>query len=116
MGSLNYGEFINCDEGITRLRGNSPLYKKLLGLFADGLEMERLEKALEQGDLKEAELAAHSLKGIAGNLSMRPLFAESEAFLYDMHIGADCAQSLLRFKDVFEKTREAAGECLKSLP
>jgi HPt (histidine-containing phosphotransfer) domain-containing protein len=117
MRALENGScYIDFESCMKRLKGNVSLCKKLLELFIKCGEIERLEKVLAEGDAKEAELAAHSLKGIAGNLSMHSLFEESEIMLEKIRLGKCCVHSLAHYKSVFERTWEAAGECLQNLP
>jgi HPt (histidine-containing phosphotransfer) domain-containing protein len=46
------------------------LYKKLLGKFKDGNYYERLKEMLLSGGKEEAIAMAHTLKGVAANLSL----------------------------------------------
>jgi len=66
---------IDVNSAMERLEGNESLFFKLV---ADLLEMyqnefPRIQAALGKGDLAEASLWVHSLKGVAGNLSADPL-------------------------------------------
>ncbi len=45
-----------------------------VGLLAKEPSFEKLQTALANGNLKEAFDAAHSLKGVLGNLALTPLF------------------------------------------
>lgn len=57
-----------------RFLGNEAMYKRLLGmLFADE-NMAKLDQALRQGDLERAFEAAHTLKGVAGNMGLKPFY------------------------------------------
>ena len=69
------------EEGLSRLAGNRKLYVKLLRDLAkdhagDG---EIIRNALETGDKEQARALAHTLKGIAGNLSARGVYEASAA-------------------------------------
>ena len=62
------------DEGLSRCVNNEAFYLRLVGMaLADG-NFETLSSALAEGDLRRAFEAAHSLKGVLGNLSLTPLY------------------------------------------
>ncbi|MEG2934291.1 MAG: Hpt domain-containing protein [Gordonibacter sp.] len=62
---------IDYAEAMDRFGGNAALYRRLAVKFLDDQHIEALEKALEASDIEQAFREAHSLKGIAGNLSFR---------------------------------------------
>ena len=63
-------EGIDTAAGLSRVGGNAALYRRLLGKM--GREFPsvpgRIQAALEAGDQRAAEIAAHSVKGAAGNV------------------------------------------------
>lgn len=65
---------INHAEAMERFGGNEALYLRLASKFLNDPHFAGLEGALEQGDLEAAQREAHSLKGVAGNLSFDTLF------------------------------------------
>ncbi len=69
------------DEALDRLRGNEKLYIKLLGELAHthADDCARIKEALSAQDLGGARALAHTLKGIAGNLSARRLHSAAAA-------------------------------------
>jgi len=64
-------------EGLKRLRGNQPLYRKLLLDFGAKYTKVAAEirQVLDAGDLKQAHSLIHNLKGLAGNLAATELQA-----------------------------------------
>lgn len=66
--------YINLEEGLGRLRGNKKIYKTLLGTFLKNDSMTTLQNALDSGDADAAAMAAHTIKGMAGNLSFTALY------------------------------------------
>jgi len=67
---------IDMEAGIRRLQGNKKLYKELLKKFAhkySGIAAD-IKESLARGETQEAALLAHSLKGMAGNLSATGLY------------------------------------------
>lgn len=59
---------------LDRMMGNERLLARLLGKFLDDASFPRLEKALAAHDTKAAVDAAHTLKGVAGNLSVTTVY------------------------------------------
>ena len=72
-------DFININDAMTRLNNNKKLYIMLLKKF-DGKKMldELLEK-IQGGDIAGAAAAAHTIKGLAANLSLADLRAKAES-------------------------------------
>ena len=66
---------INVDTALERFLRNSALWEKYLRRFPDDPNYALLCQAMEQGDMEAAFTAAHTLKGVAGNLSLDALFA-----------------------------------------
>lgn len=66
---------IDVDDALARLMQNEGLLMRLLRAFLQDANFARLQEALAKGDISSAFTAAHTLKGVAGNLSMKDLFA-----------------------------------------
>ena len=62
------------DSGLARCMKNEAFYLKLVGKAVDEAAFGKLEDAIAAGDLDAAFEAAHSLKGVAGNLSLTPIY------------------------------------------
>lgn len=67
----NYGA--NTDEAISRLMGNESFYLMLIPKIFDDKNFEALSTGIREGDLGKAFDAAHSLKGVLGNLELTPI-------------------------------------------
>ncbi len=67
----------NVDEGITRCIGNEGFYLRMVNMALDMDTYDKLAAAVEAGDLTAAYEAAHSLKGVLGNVSLGPLSEEA---------------------------------------
>ena len=64
----------NTDEGLARCINNEDFYFRMIRMaVADG-GYAKLSDAIEKKDLDAAFEAAHGLKGILGNLALKPLF------------------------------------------
>lgn len=62
-------------DGLKRCLGMEEFYLELVGSALDDTQLIRLGNALSANDLDAAFEAAHSLKGVYGNLSLTPLYA-----------------------------------------
>ena len=68
--------YVDVADGAKRVMNNTKLYIKLLLKFRDGTNLSDLEAALTEGDLKKAQDAAHTIKGVSANLSLPELFKQ----------------------------------------
>lgn len=88
----NYDQFfdklkrvgVNTDKTIDRFGGMSDLYAKFLTEFADTERFEEIYSCIAQGNYPQAEMCAHKLKGVLGNLGMEELFSEAELVMKDI--------------------------------
>ena len=65
---------IDYADAMDRFGDNEALYKRLAGKFTTDTHFAELEEALACNDIDAAYRAAHSLKGVAGNLSFSQLY------------------------------------------
>lgn len=65
---------IDVDEALERMMGSEALLERLLGKFLEDRNFPALREALDDGDTDRAVTAAHTLKGVCGNLSMTELY------------------------------------------
>jgi HPt (histidine-containing phosphotransfer) domain-containing protein len=66
-------EFVNLPELLDRVENDEDLLAELLALFQEDLPESRaaLQTAIDRGNLRDIERAAHRLKGMLANLSAR---------------------------------------------
>ena len=69
--------YINEDEGKKRVMNNGKLYAKLLTKFKTDTNLNDLVTFAGAQDWEKAQGAAHTIKGIAANLSLTELFNQS---------------------------------------
>ncbi|MDR0323531.1 MAG: Hpt domain-containing protein [Treponema sp.] len=69
--------YVNVEEGTKRVMNNTKLYAKLLGKFKDDKSLTDVKNFLDAGDFEKAKAAAHTLKGLAANLSLIELFNQT---------------------------------------
>lgn len=66
---------VDYTEAMERFAGNASLYERLILKFLNDPHYENLQKALAENNIDQAFREAHSLKGVAGNLSFTALYA-----------------------------------------
>ncbi|BDF69187.1 hypothetical protein CE91St41_01680 [Oscillospiraceae bacterium] len=59
---------------MARFMGNEAMYRKFLGMLFQDQNLQKLGDALEGGDMQAAFEAAHTLKGVVGNMGLTPLY------------------------------------------
>lgn len=65
---------IDIESALERMMGSEALLERMMGKFLDDPQYPALRAALEAGDMERAVSAAHTLKGVCGNLSMTELY------------------------------------------
>lgn len=75
---------IDVDEALGRFMGSEPLLLKFLRRFPEDENFPLLRQALEARDTVRAFEAAHTLKGVTGNLSMREFYRQLAALVEDL--------------------------------
>ena len=65
---------IDIESALERMMRSEALLERMMGKFLDDPQYPALRAALEAGDVERAVSAAHTLKGVCGNLSMTELY------------------------------------------
>ncbi|MDE6627528.1 MAG: hypothetical protein K2K56_14330 [Lachnospiraceae bacterium] len=65
---------VDIDDGLKRLGGNESLYNRLLGSFVKTMKEQIVEPDFDCTDYTGTTERAHTIKGIAGNLSITPVY------------------------------------------
>ena len=69
--------YIDWNDGIKRVMNNVKLYTRLLDKFKTGTNLNDLAAALGAQDYEKAQAAAHTVKGVAANLSLMELYKQA---------------------------------------
>ena len=64
---------IDVKGALGRMMGNEKLFVRIMKKFPNDASFGNLKAALEQKDYESAFEQAHALKGVSGNLGLRPL-------------------------------------------
>jgi len=62
---------------VKRFMGNEAMYERFLGKFLKDENYAKLIRELEQKNYEEAFKCAHTLKGVAANLGLTPIYTAS---------------------------------------
>ena len=100
--------YVNYEEGVRRVLNNSKLYIRLLAKFKAETNLDDLQAALGAGDMERAQAAAHTIKGIAANLSLMELYRQ--ALEIETRIKARSVE-----EGALETVRKAFDETVKSV-
>ncbi|MCL2180372.1 MAG: Hpt domain-containing protein [Treponema sp.] len=96
--------YINVDEGKKRVMNNAKLYAKLLNKFKDDPNIHDIETALKAGEIENARNSAHTLKGLAANLSLTELFKQTLELETQIKAGSINMEQFAVVKETYEKT------------
>jgi HPt (histidine-containing phosphotransfer) domain-containing protein len=107
-------KYIDMETGLGRVRGNSVIYKKMLGMFLNSKEFEALEEALTAKDCQKAADVAHAIKGLTGNLSLTLLFEESTKLMNQLRAGSYEEATLLNYRGILARTREEVKKVVEA--
>ena len=97
-------EYINAEEGKKRVMNNAKLYAKLLTKFKADTNLEDLSAFAEAEEWDKARISAHTLKGIAANLSLTELFNQSLDIEAQIKNKAVKTESLEKIRTCFAET------------
>ena len=113
---LSFMPYINVQQGLERIRGNKKIYSKMLKSFKTNTTFSELLKAVESGNIPAAQLQAHSLKGLAANLSLDKIVEISTPFELMLRRGQlepDIAYTLKEAVDGVIERIDSLIECLE---
>jgi HPt (histidine-containing phosphotransfer) domain-containing protein len=108
-------QYIDKEEALGRIRGNTKLYAKMLKMFLASEDFEKITTSFEAGDINAAEAAVHSVKGTSGNLSLKVLFAVCVRFMDELRAGQMNKATFGEFQKELATTVTHINELLPTL-
>ena len=91
---------LHVQEALDRFMGNEPLFLSFVRQLPEKLAFTRIRESLEREDEESFYMDVHSLKGLAGNLSIVPI--------------NDCAQAILaEFRTSKFKNKKKLSELIR---
>jgi HPt (histidine-containing phosphotransfer) domain-containing protein len=103
---------INQEEGLKRLMNNKKLYTKLLNKFKAETNLDELKRFIETQDYENAQISAHTLKGVSGNLSLTALYEQAVAIESQIKDRSLDEGAVTAFIDCFNNTMRAIDEVI----
>jgi HPt (histidine-containing phosphotransfer) domain-containing protein len=104
--------YIDYEDGKKRVMNNAKLYVRLLAKFKADTKLDNLEAALAAGDMEKAQSEAHTIKGVAANLSLAELFKQSLELETQIKTKAVNPGQMETIKTVFAKTLEEVDKVI----
>ena len=104
--------YIDIEDAKQRLLGNMGLVVKMLQKFVDKPNLSELADAIEKSDYNTAALVAHTIKGVAANLSFKDLYNKAQLLETSLKEGQMDEALYSQVKDSLEKTIEAAQKVI----
>jgi two-component system sensor histidine kinase/response regulator len=92
--------YIDLDEGLGRVMKNEKLYTKLLNKFITDTNPDEMLAAVQAAEYEKAQVMAHTLKGIAANLSLTELFKQTLEL-----------ETRIKERSVSQETQESIKKC-----
>jgi HPt (histidine-containing phosphotransfer) domain-containing protein len=96
--------YIDVEEGSKRVMNNTKLYARLLTKFKDDQNIKNIETALAAGDLPNAQISTHTLKGLSANLSLTELNTQVKELEAQIKAGAAKPDQYEIVKTVYSQT------------
>jgi len=103
---------MDVQDALPRVGNMLALYKKLINSFLNDKSYDDFKAALAANDIKKMQFAAHTVKGIAANLSLKRLFKVSydiDAALKNEQINQEAVAAL---DQIYLDTRAEAEKYL----
>jgi HPt (histidine-containing phosphotransfer) domain-containing protein len=106
--------YVNVDDGLKRIMNNTKLYVKLLVKFKEDTNLSGLESALASGDNAKAQVFAHTLKGIAANLSLTELQKQALEIETQIKSGSVNPNQINTVKNIYNQTIAEVDKVIES--
>ena len=104
--------YINEEEGKKRVMNNGKLYAKLLTKFKNDTNLNDLFAYTNAQDWEKARGVAHTIKGIAANLSLTALYEQSMEVESQVKENSIKPESLEKIKNCFSETLIAVEQVI----
>ena len=107
--------YVDYDDALVRVRGNRRVYKTLLSVFLKDDHIPALTEQLQSGDRENAARTAHTLKGIAANLSLTALYNATLGIELSLRNDQSAEKGLIELEKARVNTRRCVEHLLNTL-
>jgi HPt (histidine-containing phosphotransfer) domain-containing protein len=108
-------KYIDVDDALVRMCGNKKIYAMTLNMFLSSEELDKFDEALLKNDLSGAGGCIHTLKGVAGNLSLTELYNQSEPLIQKLKRGELDSALIENYRATHALTRGFVKEIIPQL-
>lgn len=113
------GRYVDVADGLSRIRNNKRVYRMILSSFVQDTHYDELRAQLALGDAEAVRVTAHTIKGLAANLSLPALLELTLVFEARLKAAIALGSSALPdagpMGEAMEKTVECIGIVLQHL-
>ena len=99
-------EYINMEEALKRVAGNTNIFKKLIASYKNNTYAEKLIEDHNGGNIEEGVKSAHTIKGVTANLSFTRLNELSVKIEACLKNGGLCPELIAELDEADKLTRE----------
>ena len=92
-----------------RFMGSEEIFKEFLDMLFEDENLQRLGSALAEEDLPAAFEAAHTLKGVVGNMGLVPLYEAVCAIVEPLRKEEPCRDYPVLYKKILAEFQAVAG-------
>jgi HPt (histidine-containing phosphotransfer) domain-containing protein len=107
--------YLDVKEGMGRIGNNKALFSRLLDTFVKDTNWQKLCDALAADDVEAAAAAAHAIKGIGANLSMKVLHAAATELEQTLKAGSKDDALLEKLRIARDETLDVVAEAKAEL-
>jgi HPt (histidine-containing phosphotransfer) domain-containing protein len=104
--------YVDFADGLKRMMNNAKFYVKLLTKFNNETKIDDLLAALTEENMEKAQNAAHTVKGVAANLSLTELYRQSLELENQIKARAVDANQIETVKTVFAATMQEINKVI----
>ena len=102
---------LDTQKALERFMGNEALFLSFVERLPEKLDLTHIQQALEQGNDEAFYMGIHNMKGLAGNLSIEPIFDCTQAMLVEFQASGFLHRQKLRA--LLRETEEASRALAK---
>lgn len=98
---------VEVENTISRFMGNETMYLKFLGKFLNDQNYINIGKNIESENYEEAYKCAHTLKGVAANLGLKPVQSTVSQLVEELRGKKNEEVNAERVKEEWQKVKKA---------
>ena len=109
----DFKEYVNVEEGLSRVVGNKKIYLVILAKFLDNTSFAEMTAQIKSGDVENATKSAHAVKGLTLNLALPALSQKAVQIEKELKEGLDVTGTLSEMTEIYQKTEEMVKKLIE---